>query len=225
MLICYVYVLFTTVSAHALCLFSNCFRNFTCRLLRVLYIVSYWLFVRYVACKYFLPIDSLSCYPPNKFFHRTFFFFSVFMRSGLLIFIFMIYDFGVNSQNSLLSLRFRRLFFPSCFSIRLIVLCLIFKIMIHFVFVQDITCRSMFSFFNLWMSSCSALFVEKAIFNPLNRFCSFVNHHLNSYLLDIILLQYIYFCVLYSVLLICVAVSLPTIHFLGYCNTVGPNIR
>ena len=39
-------------------------------------------------------------------------------------------------------------FFSNCFSIRFIVVCLIFKIMIHFVFVQDITCRSVFfSFF------------------------------------------------------------------------------
>lgn len=95
-------------------------------------------------------------------------------------------------------------FFSNCFSIRLIVLSLIFKIMIHCVFVQDITS---FIFFSLWMSICSAPFVEKAIFNPLNHFCSFVNHHLNSYLLDMILSQYIYFCVLYCVLLICVVIS------------------
>ena len=62
-------------------------------------------------------------------------------------------------------------FFSNCFSIRFIVVCLIFKIMIHFVFVQDITCRSVFfSFFNLWMSICSAPFVEKAVFAPLNSF-------------------------------------------------------
>lgn len=93
-------------------------------------------------------------------------------------------------------------FFPIVFY-KAYSLSLIFKIMIHCVFVQDITS---FIFFNLWMSICLAPFVEKAIFNPLNHFCSFVNHHLNSYLLDMILSQYISFCVLYCVLLICVAI-------------------
>ena len=54
--------------------------------------------------------------------------------------------------------------------------------MIQFVFVQGIKFRSMFfSFFRLWMSSCSAPFVEKAIFAPLNflLFCQTLLEHLS----------------------------------------------
>ena len=81
------------------------------------------------------------------------------------------------------------------------------------IFVKSVRSVSRFFLLCVWMSSCSAPFVEKTILVPFYCLCLFFKDHLTIFV-------WVYFWALYSVPLTYLSILSSVPHCLYYCNFI-----